>query len=163
MGGHYLPKMAAAEVEIARVTIESTTRDVVSVRARRQGERIKYRMVNEHGTVFVVQPSCSDRPLTMSELIGLIDTSIPEGEEERWRGQSNNLRNNVLMEPEEVIGIDHLAPESVKSMTEPERLLNNVKITSDFYPELEAYYEDDAREWVDAVKARRAASGDEKQ
>ena len=155
MGGHYLPKNTAGEVEIARVTIESTTRDVVSIRAKRQGKRIKYRMVDEHGTVFLIQPASSDRPLTMGELIELIDTSLPEGEDERWRGQSNSLRNNALMEPDEVTNIDYLDFETLKSMTEPERLLNYVKIRSSFYPELEAYYNGEAREWVDVVKVRR--------
>ena len=35
MGGEYLPNMSATEVEIARITIESVTRDVTSVYARR--------------------------------------------------------------------------------------------------------------------------------
>jgi len=158
MGGHYLPKNAVDEVEIARVTIESTSRDVVSIRAKRRGKRLTYRMMDEHGTTFLIQPTSSGRPLTMGELIQLIDTSLPEGEEERWRGQSNSYRNNALMEPDEAASIAYLDSETLKSVTEPEHLLNYVKINSSFYPELKAYYEEEAREWVHAVKVRRGGA-----
>ena len=43
MSGEYLPNYARHEVEIARIELESTTSDVISVRARLSGERIKTR------------------------------------------------------------------------------------------------------------------------
>ena len=43
MGGEYLPNFIRSEVEIARVTMKSTTMDVISVRARLIGNRISYR------------------------------------------------------------------------------------------------------------------------
>ena len=48
MGGEYLPDMLEAEVEIARITIASTTQDVTSVYARRGKNRIGYRVVDEY-------------------------------------------------------------------------------------------------------------------
>jgi len=37
MGGEYLPNYGRCEVKIARITLESTTSDVISLRARRRG------------------------------------------------------------------------------------------------------------------------------
>ena len=48
MGGEYLPPLRVDEVEIARVTLRSVTMDVFSIRARRSGERINYRLVDEY-------------------------------------------------------------------------------------------------------------------
>jgi hypothetical protein len=41
MGGEYLPNYGRSEVEIARIELESTTNDVISLRARPLGSRIK--------------------------------------------------------------------------------------------------------------------------
>ena len=48
MGGEYLPTVKRAEVEIARIRIDSTTGDVTSVYARLVGQRISYRVVDEY-------------------------------------------------------------------------------------------------------------------
>lgn len=49
MGGEYLADCVSSEVEIARITIDSTTRDVTCVYARPVGKRIHYRVVDEYG------------------------------------------------------------------------------------------------------------------
>jgi hypothetical protein len=41
MGGEYLPNYGRQEVEIARIALASTTSDVISLRARPTGSRIK--------------------------------------------------------------------------------------------------------------------------
>lgn len=48
MGGNYLPNLRVGEVEIARISIESTTGDVTAVYARKAGGRIQYRVVDEY-------------------------------------------------------------------------------------------------------------------
>ena len=45
---NYLPNLRVGEVEIARISIESTTGDVTAVYARKLGERIHYRVVDEY-------------------------------------------------------------------------------------------------------------------
>lgn len=71
MGGEYLPTVDEAEVEIARIPIKSTTYDVTSVYARRAGNRIHYRVVDEYGgdTLSGQSTRTSVRPLTMGQLI----------------------------------------------------------------------------------------------
>ena len=48
MGGEYLPDMEGEEVEIARITIASTTQDVTCLHARPQGRSIALRIVDEY-------------------------------------------------------------------------------------------------------------------
>jgi len=71
MGGEYLPTVENVEVEIARISIQSTTGDVTSVYARLSGKRIAYRVVDEYGgdTLSGNTRRTSSRPLTMGQLI----------------------------------------------------------------------------------------------
>ena len=70
MGGEYLPDMTPDEVQIARITIASTTRDVTCVYARRGKHRTYYRVVDEYGgeTLSRRNTRTSIRPLTLGQL-----------------------------------------------------------------------------------------------
>jgi hypothetical protein len=70
MGGEYLPDLAEQEVEVARITIASTTQDVTSVFARRGKRRIYYRVVDEYGgeTLSGKNTRTATRPLTLGAL-----------------------------------------------------------------------------------------------
>ena len=52
MGGEYLPDYAEGEVEIARIELDSTTADVISIRAKKDGDRIAYSIVDEYEAEF---------------------------------------------------------------------------------------------------------------
>jgi len=125
MGGEYLPDLGADEVEIARYELESVTGDVISLRARWTGGRIRYRMVDEYGEKYDISPKSSARPLTFKKLVQLID-----GE-----GLPDRVRNNNY----ECECGDRAAAK---------RLVNMVSVTSEFYPDLECYYEAQADEWL---------------
>jgi hypothetical protein len=70
MGGEYLPDRADREIEIARITIASTTMDVTGVYARIVGKRIAYRVVDEYGgdTLSNKGVRTSLRPLSLGQL-----------------------------------------------------------------------------------------------
>lgn len=70
MGGEYLPSRQVTEVEIARITIASTTRDVTCVYARRGKARTYYRAVDEYEgeTLGDKNKCCSKLPLTLGKL-----------------------------------------------------------------------------------------------
>jgi len=70
MGGEYLPDNRRGEVEIARITIASTTQDVVCVYARPLGQRIHYRVVDEYSgdTLDGRGHRTSVKPLTLEQL-----------------------------------------------------------------------------------------------
>ncbi|NDE54621.1 MAG: hypothetical protein EB069_08595, partial [Actinobacteria bacterium] len=70
MGGEYLPDQDPQEVEIARIVIRSTTRDVTCVYAAPHGKRIAYRIVDEYGGDTLSGPDrlISNKPLTLGAL-----------------------------------------------------------------------------------------------
>ncbi len=70
MGGEYLPDQRPGEVEIARITIASTTQDVTCVYARPVGRRIYYRVVDEYSgdTLDGRGHRTSLKPLTLGQL-----------------------------------------------------------------------------------------------
>lgn len=71
MGGEYLPRLKAGEVEIARISLSSTTSDVTVMYARPLKGRIAYRVVDEYegSTLDGTAHRTSIRPLTMGALI----------------------------------------------------------------------------------------------
>lgn len=71
MGGEYLPNTRPGEVEIARITIASTTQDVTCVYARPVGRRIHYRVVDEYSgdTLDGRGHRTSLQPLTLQQLV----------------------------------------------------------------------------------------------
>jgi hypothetical protein len=70
MGGEYLPNRKEGEVEIARITIASTTQDVTSVYARQGKKRIHYRVVDEYEGSSLAEKTTrsSALPITLGQL-----------------------------------------------------------------------------------------------
>jgi hypothetical protein len=62
MGGEYLPNYRRREVEIVRIELKSTTSDVISLRARSSGSRIKYRLIDESDSGYGLPQQSSKRP-----------------------------------------------------------------------------------------------------
>ena len=131
MGGEYLPPLRKGEVEIARISLESTTADQISVRARRGRERIRYRVVDEYmeTSTYVCHPASSDAPLSLRDLIGLMESASEGGS----------------------IIFPILAMNSRDS--DPAELATFITVTSDFYADLGRYY----RALIDAWLEQRAS------
>lgn len=79
MGGEYLPDAEAREIEIARITIASTTHDVTVVRARKTGHEFHYRVVDEYdGDTLSNNTECTSvKPLTLGELEAFFNGAWP--------------------------------------------------------------------------------------
>ena len=137
MGGEFLPDYPSGEVEIARVCLESLLADVISIRARRDGTQIRYRIVDEYKNDFEFAPTVTDTPLSLAELIHLMDTASNPFTDSV--GLTNSFRDDNL-EP----GID------------AETLVDFVRVSSLFYPQLEEYYRAEAKEWLAAVQSRHS-------
>ena len=75
MGGEYLPSYLEGETEIARIELQSTTSDVISIRARGQDGLIHYRIVDEYDGEFVLSSETSQKPFTLEELVYFIENS----------------------------------------------------------------------------------------
>jgi leader peptidase (prepilin peptidase)/N-methyltransferase len=129
MGGEYLPDYVPGEVEIARIALKSTTADVISIRARREGSEIQYRIVDEYDTRFECTPATSASPLTMGELISFIDTA--QDGMMGAAGLTSSYRQHNLTDE-----------------ADPTSLIDFVTVSSPFYPELQAHFPQEAEEWV---------------
>ena len=79
LGGEFLPARGESEVEVARITIASTTSDVTSVYARFEDGLLHYRVVDEYeGETLSGPAACtSDKPLTLGELVEFLDCAWP--------------------------------------------------------------------------------------
>ncbi len=75
MGGEYLPDYRRHETEIARIELESTTCDAISLRARPVGSRIEYSLVDEYASEFILPQRTSRRPLSLRQLIRFLEGS----------------------------------------------------------------------------------------
>lgn len=125
MGGEYLPPLETDEVEIARVVLQSTMLDVVSIRARRLPSSITYRIVDEHEEAFwdyTCQPESSPQPLTLRQLIELMDKALPGGIVGSFREQ-----------------VYH---------SDPREVFNFARVSSTFYPQLEVWFDHCNEEWL---------------
>ena len=137
MGGEYLPDCLPGEVEIARIVLASVLQDVISIRARRRrnGRRILYRVVDEYGEpgqpAWTCRPASSVHPLTMGQLIQLIETA---------RNPQFDVGDGPLTE-----GLRDFQMDS-----DPRDLVGFVNVESEFYPGLVEYFERRAAEWLES-------------
>lgn len=137
-GGEDLPDAARGEIEIARLSYTCTVHcEVTSIRARRSGGRIHYRVVDEYETAITCGREWSDHPLTLGELIDLIEGSS-DGE---WREglYFGDLQWRVWNEDD----------------TKAEDLEDFIEVSSSFYPEITKWFREAFIEWRDEQIAVR--------
>jgi hypothetical protein len=73
-----LPPLEEGEVEIVLIKMRSILGDLMSLRARRDGSVIVYRIVDEYGYKEVLVPAQSAEPLSFTELTALLWGEIVE-------------------------------------------------------------------------------------
>lgn len=143
LGGEYLPTLGQDTIEIARIVFASMTQDVISVRAQRTRGRIRYHVQDEYDTEFRQRRHATTLPLSLGELIQLIDTTkhpdpvAPGGlvwSHVRW-----HVREGFLDEARSLVSVE-----------------------SEFYTELGSYYDRVIAEYVDAKEDRRGASANDR-
>jgi hypothetical protein len=132
MGGEYLPNYRREEVEIARIALASTTSDVISLRARPTGSRIKYRLLDEYNTEFCLPQKTSCRPFSLRELIRFLDSVEQEDVDPSWNRFGFVLSSNQC---------------NLECGTDLETLRDFTSVSSDFYPELGSHYREAMEEW----------------
>lgn len=136
MGGEYLPNYARSEVEIVRIELESTTYDVISLRARPAGSRIKYRLVDEYSSEFRLPQQTSARPFSLGELIRFLDAvEQVEASEPSWTRFGFVLSSNQC---------------NLECGADLETLRDFTRVQSDCYPDLASQYAKAISEWYEA-------------
>lgn len=143
MGGEYLPDARDEEVEIARIVLESVTSDVISLRAHRLASGMQLSMVDEYETRFVLPTDRAPAPLTLREVIHVLDNA--------WSPENHARRPRRSLP-------DRLRDDNLDAET-PEDIATFVRVKSVFYRDLERWYEQDAERWVARRKKRRPSAG----
>lgn len=129
--GEYLPGFLPSEVEIARIELASALGDVTSIRARpAENGGIDIRVVDDDDWRYVWAPTWSQGPLTMRELISLIDAAYAEESEEDGTGFTTRHWDHVVENGSLQDAIEF------------------VRISSFYYPRLEQYYQHQATLWM---------------
>ena len=144
MGGEYLPDYRRDEVEIARIELQSTTSDVISIRARPRGKRIEYSVCDEYQVEYRLPQKTSRQPFSLRDLIRFLDSvEHPEAEPE-WG------RFGFVLSFSQT-GLDCGA--------DLETLEDFTSVSSDFYPELGQHYARAIDDWYQARAAELAVEG----
>lgn len=128
-GGSFLPPLLKNEVEIAGLALRSTTGDVISVRARSVAKGIRYRIVDEYRTKFTIPDPLRAGPLSLGELIELMDSVEHEG----FTG---------LVEASHEVNWEALGGKG-----DPARQIGFVTVISPLYRQLRLYYRERSRAW----------------
>jgi len=130
MGGEYLPDCNSGETEIARVTLRSTTQDVISIRAKKEDGELHYSVTDEYDDhEFSLWTDSSLKPFTLKELIEFLDKS---SQGDGYPGGLSLSYNNSNADS----GLDR---ESLEDFT---------TISSEIYPQLEEHYDRVFADWV---------------
>lgn len=137
MGGEYLPGYLPVEVEIARICLQSTTSDVISLRAHPTSVGTAYRIVDEYEGEFTLPIEVSAQPLTLAQLIHQFE-----------EGSLKELDYGGGL----ALGYNNMNADGGSSC---EELRHFTRIESDLYPQLEEHFEHVFSEWLTESVAER--------
>ena len=130
MGGEYLPDCNSGETEIARITLRSTTQDVISIRAKEEDGELLYSVTDEYDeSEFTLWRDSSPKPFSLKELIEFLDNSSHGN---GYPGGLSLSYNNSNADG----GLDR------------ENLEDFTTISSEIYPQLEEHYNRIFADWV---------------
>ncbi len=135
MGGEYLPVYKPGQIEIVRIELESTTSDVISVRAAPKGSRIVYSIVDEYESEFQVAPAYSEKPLTLGKLVAMMDRAVD--------GKSLGTVYTLGLYDSRNPSIEQL-----------DRLRSFTRVESDFYLQLSVHYKKVIDHWCEREKGK---------
>ena len=135
MGGEYLPDYSRHEVEIARIELQSTTSDVISIRARPRGKRIEYSVCDEYQVEYRLPQKTSGRPFSLRELIRFLDSVEHPKAEPEWKQFGFVLSFNQT---------------NLDCGADLETLQNFTSVEADFYPALSQHYAKVISDWYEA-------------
>ena len=130
MGGEFLPGFKTREVEIARVSLKSTTFDQISVRARGDGDHIHLLVEDEYETEFEQLVNKVTQPLSLGEFIEFLNgTDHPD----------DIYSGGLVFSHWNFLDDEHY---------HPAECVDFATIESAFYPELESYYLEYGKAWA---------------
>ena len=139
LGGEYLPDYSRRELEIVRIELESTTYDVISLRARPVGSRFGYRVVDEYESEFILPQRTSQRPFSLCQLIRFLDSIQRIG-----TGDPSWDRFGFILS---------FNQSNLECGADLEDLQNFTQVHADQYPDLASHYSRTIADWYTAQGA----------
>lgn len=146
LGGEFLPNYLPGEVEIARVTLASTTMDVYSIRARPDDDGlIHYRIVDDYSDDpdmphFDCPIQSSAEPLTFGEIVALMgDCRQEEGEP------------GLVMSHVKYLAMEGYVDEA----------RHFARASSEFYPRMGEFWDRECASYLQTLKDARAEEEDD--
>ena len=122
------------EVEICSIFLDSVQGDFISFRTKKKNDNFIFWIDDEHGNKYSLKKTSSSETLTLAEIVDLLDTS-------RMTLFGTKCKPGIIRYFIEV------AIESMQMLKDD--AMNFVIVKSDFYPDLESYYEKQKILWCD--------------
>ena len=144
MGGEYLPSYLPGETEIARICLQSTTSDVIALRARPVPDGIAYQLVDEYESKFSLPIATSSEPLTLAEVV-------------------NQFEDGGFTEQDGEGGLELSFNKMNAGSGDFENLQHFTRITSTCYHQLEEHFESVFEDWVDESCEERDRAANEEE
>jgi hypothetical protein len=152
LGGEFLPEYEDGEVEIARISLASVSNDVISIRALPVQAGIGYRVYDEYGAEFYFSPETSEEPLTLGELIGLIDDGTCSHNEEDYGC-------GLALEPSVGNYFFRSSEEGTSALERLDDALGMTTVSSEFYTAVGEHYDRMTGDWYEAEKRELEEEG----
>ena len=122
------------EVEICSIFLNSAQGEFITLRSKKKNNEFIFWIDDEHGNKFSLKQTSSSQTLTLEEVVDLLDTC-------KMTLFGTKCKPGIIRYHIEV------AIESMEMLKDD--AMNFVAIKSDFYPELEKYYEEQKSVWCD--------------
>jgi len=132
IGGPFLPEKKTTVVEIANITLASTTGDIFSIRVKKTKNKINYSIVDEYEGTFSLSIKSSQKPLSLKKMIELIDHTKMNFMDSNYTQLFGGSRASNIEE------FDRTTPLSNEDI---EGIWDFEKVDSKFYPELTEWYD----------------------
>ncbi len=137
MGGEYLPGLRPEEVEIARISLKSTTFDQKSIRARPEGDRIRLSVEDEYETEYELPFTLIAQPLSLGELIEFLGASR----------HPDDVYHGGMIESDW-----NFCEENGDPLDE---CVDFATVSSGFYPQLSSYFNEYGLSWMESMAEKR--------
>jgi hypothetical protein len=124
------------EVEICSIFLNSTQGEIITLNTKKKNNDFIFWIDDEHGNKYNLKRTNSSQTLTMEEIVDLLDTC-------KMTLFGTKCKPGI---------IKYILEDSIENMQMlKDEAMGFVNVKSDFYPDLEEYYEQQKSVWSDEI------------
>ena len=124
------------EVEICSILLNSAQGDFITLRTKKKNDNFIFWIGDEHSNKYSLKQTSSSETLTLEEIVGLLDTC-------KMTLFGTKCKPGIIR---------YHIEDSIESMQMlKDDAMGFVIVKSDFYPDLEKYYEEQKSIWCDEI------------